>query len=402
MSSAPVEQGAVLVDEDGRIVAAGPQSAVPAPRGTAHADYREAILVPGVINCHTHLELSSLRGGSSRTEDFFEWIRWVRSSKEATEYDAFLEAAREGLREAWRAGTTMVADAGTTGATVSALSELGGRGIYYQEAIAAEPDRAAQAMAEVRETIRGLRNMAAPGVTVGVSPHAPYTVSPELYRRVIAWAREEEVPLAAHVAESRAEMELLTEGAGPFALVWRERGIAAPEIARSPVEYVYRLGLLGPDLLAIHLAQADERDIELIARTGTAVACCPRSNARHGHGAPPLASFLGAGLRVGLGTDSLASVDSLDLFAEARAATSLCDAGPERLMRMLTAEAAWALGMQDTVGTIEHGKWADLCVVRPDSLSAADASSVARAVLAAGAKGVIATYVGGRLVHYCS
>ena len=397
VETAPILHGAVLVDDGGRIVEVGPDTRVPNPPDVTRLSFQNAVVMPGLVNTHTHLELSGLRGAVTET-DFAQWIGRVRVLKEATDADAHREAARAGLREAWRTGTTTVADTGTTGAAVHALRELGGRGIYYQEAIAPEPGRAVQALGELVRAVDHLASVASAEVALGVSPHAPYTVSPELYREVAAWARSEGLSLAAHVAESSAETDLLTEARGPFAEMWMRRGIPLPEPSRSAVAYLDGLDLLGPDLLAIHLVQADERDIGLLAERGVAVASCPRSNERHGHGAPPLRELLDAGVRVGLGTDSLASVASLDLFAEARAAVRAASIEPEAAVRLVTADAARALGREDSIGGIAAGRWADLCVVEVPPLIAADAPAVARAVLESGAGGVVATYVAGREV----
>jgi 5-methylthioadenosine/S-adenosylhomocysteine deaminase len=388
---------AVLVDDAGRIAAVGPDIRVASPPDATRRTFADGILVPGLVNTHTHLELSGLRDRVA-TVDFADWIRGVRALKQSTDAAAYREAAQQGLRETWRYGATTVADTGTSGATVYALSESGGRGIYYHEAIAPEPGRAGEAMAALEDAVRRLQEAATDGITIGVSPHAPYTVSPPLYRDVVVWARREGLRLAAHVAESRAETELLTAGRGPFAGMWRRRGIVLPDVSRSAVAFLDRLGVFAPDLLAIHLVEADERDLRLLAERGVAVASCPRSNERHGHGSPPLGRMLELGLRVGLGTDSLASVESLDMVAEARAAMRAAPIGPERAVRLITVDAACALGCEDSIGTLEPGKWGDMCVIEGPPPIVTEPKTVAEAVLEARPEGVLATYVGGREV----
>src|SRR5262249_39363679 len=155
-----------------------------------------------------------------------------------------------------------------------------------------------------------------------------------------------------------------TRGTGPFADAWQSRGIPPLKPARSVIEYFDRLGLLGPDLLAIHAVQVDHHDVPVLAGSGAAVALCPRSNQRHGPGVPRIESLLGAGVRCGLGTDSVASVGVPDLIAEARSAIALARLTAEQAIRLITTDSARAIGLGDEVGTLECGKWADLCFFR--------------------------------------
>lgn len=387
----------MLLDDDGRIVAVGPARQVPAPAGAHGLDFPKAVLLPGFINTHTHLELHGLRHAVQEA-DFYRWLQRVRRFKETSTAESYVTAARAGVHEAWRFGTTTVADTGTSGATVCALSELGGRGVYYQEVIAPEPAERESALARARATLERLAAQASSAVRLGVSPHAPYTVSPELLHDVARFARAAGLPLAAHLAESRAETRFLAQHDGPFADLWRERRLPLPGPVRSPVAYAHQLGLLGSDLLAIHLVQVDDEDLALLARHDVAVAVCPRSNRRHGHGVPPLAALLERGVRIGLGTDSVASVASLDLLAEARLAQQLAGCSAERVLRLLTVEAAGAIGMDAAVGTLEPGKWADVCVLRVPR-AADDAEGLARGVLACDRDAVVATLLAGRLVY---
>ncbi len=239
-----------------------------------------------------------------------------------------------------------------------------------------------------------LRDAAGAGVTVGISPHAPYSAHEDLYRRVIDLADCASLPLAGHVAESLAETAFVTQGQGPFADLWRSRGFALPAPRRSPVQFVADQGLLRPDMLAIHVVQIDDEDVALLAAHDAAVVSCPRSNARHGHGPPPLARLVDAGVRVGLGTDSIVSVESVDMLAEARAACDLEGITPEIALHLLTRGAASALGLDQSTGAIVRGLRADLCVV---DVAAARAGDGAEAVLHERAR-VAATVVAGRFV----
>jgi cytosine/adenosine deaminase-related metal-dependent hydrolase len=397
VSGAPIVEGALLTDSAGRIAAVGAEAQVPRPEDAVARRYPDAVLLPGFVNAHTHLELTGLAGQIDEP-DFVDWILHVRRAKEAAPPDTFGDWARAGVRDTWRHGITTVADTGTSGAVVHALSELGGAGIVYQEAIAPEPDRAAAALAGVRDAIEQLRVAAGPRVTVGVSPHAPYTVSPALYRAVATYAREAGLPLAGHLAESRAETAFVCHGMGPFADGWRRRGIPLGPAAPSPVALLARLGVLGPDFLAIHAVQTDEGDRSALAAAGCAVVVCPRSNRRHGHGAPPVAAYLAAGLRVGVGTDSVASVGALDLLADAREVRVLAGLSAEETLRLLTVDGARCVGQGGGLGTLTPGAWADLAVWRlPAPLPGPDLA--AEALLLARPADLLATFVSGRPVY---
>src|SRR5438094_124460 len=226
--------------------------------------------------------------------------------------------------------------------------------------LAPDPAHCAAGMEELRRALDRLSPLATSPLSLGVSPHAPYTVSEPLYRAVADLARRERCPLAMHLAESRAETELVRDGSGPFADALRARGFAVRAQHCSPVRYLLRLGVLqrATGWLCIHCVQVDERDVAILRDSGAGVAHCPRSNRAHGHGTAPLAAFRRAGLRVGLGTDSVVSVGDSSLLAEAAAA----GLDGEDALRMLTIEGARALGLEDEIGSLEVGKQADLAV----------------------------------------
>jgi cytosine/adenosine deaminase-related metal-dependent hydrolase len=358
VTAPPIEDGAVLVDAAGRIAAVGRHGDVPTPRGVEALAFPTAALVPGLVNCHTHLELTHLAGRNAERE-FVAWIRTIRALKDATPPEAFARSAEQGVRDSWAAGVTCVADTGSTGAPLAALASLGARGIYYQEVFGPDPTTCAASLAELAAAVARLLPLARGRARLGVSPHAPYSVSEPLYRAVAALARRERLPLAVHLAESHAETELVRDGAGPFAAALAARGLSVTPGGRSPVEYLARLGVLASgDCLCIHCVQVDEADIAALARAGAAVAHCPRSNHAHGHGAAPLAALRRAGLRVGLGTDSAVSTGDVRLRAEAAAA----GLAGEDALRMLTLEGARALGLEREIGSLEVGKAADLAV----------------------------------------
>ena len=359
VTAPPIQDGAVLVDADGRIAAVGPNSRVPAPPGARALEFPDAVLAPGLVNCHTHLELTHL-AGKNPAREFPGWIRTIRALKDATTPEEFSRSAEQGVRDCWAAGVTCVADTGSTGAPLQALAQLGARGIYYQEVFGPDPAKCAASLAELTAAVERLRPLASDHVRLGISPHAPYSVSEPLYRATAELARRERLPVAVHLAESREETALVRDGAGPFADALRARGISITAHGCSPVQYLLRLGVLqrATGWLCIHCVQVDGPDIESLRNAGAAVAACPRSNRAHGHGTAPLPLFRGAGLTVGFGTDSVVSTGDVDLWSEATAAGL---EGAEAL-RVLTLDGARALGLDAAIGSLELGKAADLAV----------------------------------------
>ena len=310
----------------------------------------------------------------------------------------FLAAARTGLTDCHAAGVTTVADTGDSGAVIEALAEAGGSGIAYHEVFGPHPDQVTESMAGLRERVADLRRFESPRVRLGVSPHAPYTVSGDLYRAVAEFAEQEGLPMAVHLAESAAESELMGQASGPFAEAWTARGIPLPALpGRTPVEWLDEHGVLGEQTLAIHLVRAGPEDVARLQRSGTAVAHCPQSNRRHAHGEAPIGAFLEAGLRVGVGTDSVASVGRMDLLAEARAARELAGLTTTEALALVTSGAARALGLEDEVGVLRHGLWGDLAVVEVDAVG--DDGQVAAAALASSPADIVETILAGRTVY---
>lgn len=400
----PIERGALLLGADGRIVSVGPDGLVPSPGHIPPEDFGESVIIPGLINTHTHLELTGL-GGRPPERDFAAWIARLRGAKAARTPAEFQAAARRGVAECWSAGVTTIADTGDTGAVLEALAEAGGSGIAYHEVFGPHPEQRDESLRQVQEAVDRLGRSAVGRARLGVSPHAPYTVSAPLYAAVAAWARAAGLPMAVHLAESAAESALLEDGTGAFADAWRARGIPMPSPGgRTPVEWLDSHGVLSDRTLCIHVVRASRSDIARLARTGAAVAHCPLSNRAHGHGAAPLGALLAAGIRVGLGTDSEVSVGALDLMAEARAARALGGLDAAGALALCTIDGARALGLERETGSLAPGKWGDVAVVQvaSDATGGAAPAGPEDRVLASGPRDVLATFVGGRDVHRSS
>jgi len=364
IATPPIREGVVAVD-GAHIAYVGSGDAGPAGE---ELQLGNAVLMPGLVNAHCHLELTVMRGFLEDL-DFRRWILRLTNARRAVlDRDALLDSARYGLEEGVRAGVTTYADTCESGVVVQAMREAGVRGIVYQEVFGPDPARCAESIAGLRELVAGLRYLETPLVRVGVSPHAPYTVSDELFRATADLAREQRLPMAIHIAESELEWALVVDGAGSFAEGLRRRGITVGPRGASPIQLLARLGVLDTRPLLIHCVRIDGRDIESVAGSGSTIAHCPASNAKLGHGTAPIDEILAAGIPVGLGSDSVASNNRMDIVEEARLALLAqrtrmrsCET-PEAVdvLEMATIGGARALGLDTVVGTLEVGKQADL------------------------------------------
>jgi cytosine/adenosine deaminase-related metal-dependent hydrolase len=368
VSAPPIAHG-TLVERAGRIVWVGTRDDAPAlePRD-ADVDLGDAVLLPGLVNAHCHLELTTMRGFLDGL-GFREWVLRLTSARRAVlDEAALLDSARLGVEEGVRAGITTFADTGDSGTGFDAMLERGVRGICYREVFGPDPAQCQRAVAELREKVERMRARETTLVRAGLSPHAPYTVSDPLYVATAALARELAAPVAVHIAESAIESELVTAGAGAFADGLRQRGISVSPRARSPIALLDALGVLDVDPLLIHCVRVDEDDIRAIADHRCAVAHCPASNARLAHGIAPLAELLAVGLDVGLGSDSVASNDRMDLLDEARQALLFATArsrepntlSAAQALELATLGGARALRLDGEIGSLEAGKAADL------------------------------------------
>lgn len=467
-----VRAGAVVVHE-GRLVAVGPVTELRAWLvaegwgGTTSSPERESperppdgslsgsrylerrfpgcVIMPGLVNTHSHLEYSAFHGFAPPC-GFARWmLRLLLARRKLSPADYAVSAAW-GARECIRSGITTVADTSFDGWTsLRAAAEAGLRGRVYLEVIGVGDEAVPTAMERVETKLVALADERQPLLEVGLSPHAPYTVSQRLYRELVRYARRNDLWMATHLAESKAEVELLAHGAGGIARAYKAARLWKGKVWRTPgvrpADYVAATGALGPRTLAVHCVELNDAEVECVAATGAGVAHCPRSNARLQCAVAPVAALRATGASVGLGTDSLASNDSLDMFAEMRAALAASwrraggappTAGPgdraapsgtagaippletaalvlnaADVFRMATIEGATAIGLDDRVGSLEVGKRADVIAVRlppgfTSEIEAGEAGATAALVEAlvaeAGAGHVVATVVDGRVV----
>ncbi len=413
ISSSPVEDGAIAINGS-QITDVGSRASLVGkyPEATVH-HYQDAAILPGLVNAHSHLELTAMRGFLEDEEsDFPGWLKKLTVARlELMTPDDRYVSAVWGATEAVRAGITALADA-SDGAyqSMKALSEVGLRGIVFQESFGPDPQLADDNLAKLTAKIARLLELGTPLVKAGVSPHAPYTVCGRQLELISEFALTENLPLMMHAAESVAEEMLLREGKGTFAEALTNRGIEWHAPGLSTIQYLKRHGVLQTKPLLAHCIRVDDADIETLKNSGARVAHCPKSNAKLGHGRAPLLSYLDRGIAVGLGSDSVASNNTCDIFEEARFATLMARSnsyewGGQRMLaatdalHAATAGGARALGLEGQTGELRAGLQADFAVVSlagPHQLPSYD--PINTLIFASSARDVVLTVVAGREV----
>jgi cytosine/adenosine deaminase-related metal-dependent hydrolase len=385
----PIPDGAVAI-ENGRITAVGPAAEL----GTG-TRYEEAVIVPGFVNAHSHLEYAVYAGFGDGL-DFGPWILLHVERKAKLEPEQVEAIARLGAAQCLASGITTVGDASFSGATALACADLGLRAVVFLEVFGRGTEELTGRFEQNRERIA---DALGDDVRLGISPHAPYTCSAELYSACL----ELGLPVATHLAESEAEQEWLASGTGawePFA------DMLAEPVGQSGIRHLARHGALDAHMTAAHCVMVDDEEVELLARHGVAVAHCPRSNALLGCGIAPLAQLRATGLRVGLGTDSPASAPSFDMFDELRAAVMAARARERRSEALSAADAlelatlgsARALGLDEEIASLAPGKRADVTVVSLSGSPYYPWEDPAAAVVFGGSPDrVAATFVGGKV-----
>jgi aminodeoxyfutalosine deaminase len=370
ISSAPIPGGAVAV-ENGLITAVGSAAALRKSSGAKVTDLPGCVIVPGLVNAHTHLELTHFPAWKVRKDldylpkTYVEWIRQVMKIRRALAPGEVELSVLEGLRLCIESGTTAVGEilSDFTLAPLYAASPISGR--LFLEAIGQDPVSCDALLERLEASLVALPKG---GWLPGISPHTPQTVSQHLFQGLEALARRLSVPKAVHLSESLEEVAFLFDSTGPIAeeiypMARWEAYLPAPRHATS-TSYLDGLGVLDANTLAIHAVHVTPADVALLKQRGVSVVLCPRSNNALNVGCAPHHLLKSAGISLALGTDSLASNDSLSLWDEMRyLQDSVPDAfSPEELLEMGTLGGARALGIEEQSGSLQAGKRADFLV----------------------------------------
>jgi len=352
----PISGGVVSVDR-------GTITAVGAYDGGAVEDLGSVAILPGLVNAHTHLELSWMRGQVPPNRSMPAWAATLMALRRTVSHEP-PQPIVDAVAEARRTGTCLVGDVTNTFATFDPLLESELSAVLFRELLGFANNEPDAIVAQVSAQIANLTPIE--WLRVALVPHAPYSVSPALLQAIRRW--REDAPISIHLGESAQEVEFLRDGTGEWRALLESLGVWNPSWAPpacGPVEYLDRLGLVSARLLAVHGVQFTDGELGRLAAAGSTVVTCPRSNRWTGAGEPPIDRFYASGVRVAVGTDSLASVEDLNLFAELAAVRRLApDVPATSLLRSATLAGAEALGFASNLGSLEPGKHAQLLAVR--------------------------------------
>ncbi len=362
----PLDGGVVTIAGDQIVAVEQFTTAV----GNVH-DLGEVALVPGFVNAHTHLEFSHLRQPLGRPGmPLIEWLPLAIAERQNRGHSAE-ESIAQGVQESLLTGTCAVSEIAT--AEISAYTaESAVSFTLFLEVIGFSRARAESAIVAVEQRLAAAARQR---LHVGLSPHAPYTVSPALVNKLVHLARERVLPVAMHLAESADELELLATGSGSFRELLELRSMWDAEaipLDTKPLDYL-RLLADAPRSLVIHGNYLDQQEHEFLAAhvDRMTLVYCPRTHAYFDHPPYPLAKLLSTGVRVALGTDSRASNPDLNVFEELRqVARYHSNVAAESILKMATLDAATALGLEGECGSITPGKFANLVALpaQADSL----------------------------------
>ncbi len=371
ISSPPIPEGGVVIEE-GKILTFGKaETLYRSFPGLSRQAIPGCALMPGLVNAHTHLDLSQCKGRLTLPNDFVSWILELIPLRMQMDDRQIVEALRQGAREALQAGATTIGDITRSGESLSVLKEARCRGVLFREVLGRTVDEGSSWIEDLKEHISEMAHKTGERITLGLSPHTPYTLSEERMKALAAYLEETPLPCAMHVAESQAEADYFLHHSGELksrlfpAVGWGK--MPDPKAFGTPLQQVRRMGLLTDRLAVIHGVHLTTEDIGHLHNAGSSVVLCPRSNDYLRVGEAPLRELLTQGIPLGLGTDSLASNSSLSLWDEMRFLAKRFEGDPlvipEVLLRMATLGGAEALGLEHTIGSIEEGKEADLIAV---------------------------------------
>jgi len=360
VSRPPIRDGAVLVRGD-EIQAVGPARKVLSGFKGLICDHGSGVILPGLVNCHVHLEFSALAGRIPPQERWEKWLETALAQRETLAPAEIDQGILQGIEALRRSGAALVGEVSNTGASLPHLEKSLLKYHLFYECLGFDL-RERLDLAESFPFMAG--SGAAANSCVSAAAHAPYSVSPALFQAISRWNKARSLPQTVHLGESRAERDFLATGRGFFQELLQRRGRWADDFQApgpSPVAYLNKLDFLGPRTLAVHGVWLDKQDCALLAQSQTWLVLCPRANRYTGAGVPPVDRLLQAGVNLALGTDSLAGNWDLNLFGEMRWLHRIFPAYPGDLwLRLGTLNGARALGRDLDLGSLEPGKKAAL------------------------------------------
>lgn len=383
VSRPPIENGAVSIIGN-RIAAVGCWPEIRAQKNAAIVDLGEAILLPGLVNAHCHLDYTAMAGQLAPPRYFVDWIQLITTSKSGWIYSDFAESWLAGAKMLLRTGTTTVGDIEMVPELLPDVwSATPLRVFSFLEMTGVKSRRPPREI--IAEALEKIASLPSGSRRVGFSPHAPYSTTPELLRLAGHAARRHRLPLVVHVAESNQEFEMFVHGTGGMFTWLKRNGRDMSDCGLgTPVQHLERQGLLGKNLLAVHVNYLGPKDAALLAKRKVSIVHCPRSHAYFKHRPFPLTELAAADINICIGTDSLASLYrprkhllELNLFDEMRELAAAHPAlSPETILEMATVNGALALGMKKTIGEISPKARADVIAIPHAGKISASAEAV--------------------------
>lgn len=351
VSGPPVANGIVVVHGE-RVIG------IHRSRRPDTVDLGDVAILPGLVNCHTHLEFSGLNAPLEPMTPFTEWIRRVVRYRRSAAVDV-ADSIRRGLAESLQSGVTLLGDIGTSGWSWDDY-RTGPESLVFQELLGLKAERTPELMT--------LAERHAASKHAGLSPHAPYSVHPDLFRQAVQLAQSSQVSVAMHLAETEAERELLFDGTGEFRTLLQDFGLWQPDLfgGRTWSEFLEPLSEL-PRALVIHGNYFGTDELRFLAQNPQlTLVYCPRTHAAFGHPPHPWQTLLNLGGSVALGTDSRASNPDLSLWKELQfLAANFPNVSQLELLQLATINGARALNRRQDHGSLETGKLANLLVIGP-------------------------------------
>ncbi len=359
-----IENGAVVISNN-KISFAGSFNDISKYQLRSITDLGNSAIIPGLVNAHTHLELTHLEGKIDFTGSFADWISEIIEAKKSWTLNDFTLSVREGIRRSLEAGSTTIADVTRNGFSLAELQNSLVRKVVFYEVIDFDPSGTEKIIKEFKTMIHCTKRDTL--LKIGIFPHAPYTVSNELYTQCGNVSDELEIPLSTHIGETDEEIEFLTKGTGNLACLlsklnmlnnWVEPGL-------RPIAYLGNMGILNSKVLLVHCNYVSQKELMMVTNANARVVFCPKSHHYFQHKNHPFLEFINQNVNVALGTDSLASNDSLSILDEMKYLYNEENGvDPQDIFSMGTIGGATVLGLAERIGKLEPGFNADITVIQ--------------------------------------